>query len=133
MPHAPGPLVLVAEHHADTRTMLRELFRIHGVSAEECGDGDAALEAALRIRPNVILLDSSLPGLDSLALIRRLRSSSAMHNVRIVFVSDDGGPNDEARARAAGSDHYLLKPVDLHEVLRLVGPSPSGSFASTAS
>ena len=122
-----SPLVLVAEHHDDTRSMLRELFSIHGVSVAECGDGNSAVEAALRIRPDVILLDGRLPGLDSLAVVRRLRDTSATHNVRIVFVSDDGGPGDEARARAAGSDHYLLKPVNLDELLALVRLSPSGS------
>lgn len=124
-----SPLVLVAEHHDDTRAMLRELFGMHGVDVAECGDGEAAVEAAFRVRPDVILLDAALPGLDSLAVVRRLRKSSTLHNVRIVFVSDDGRPGDEARARAAGSDHYLLKPVDLNEVLRLVRPTPSGSAA----
>ncbi|HEX6974518.1 MAG TPA: response regulator [Vicinamibacterales bacterium] len=122
------PLVLVAEHHDDTRYMLRELFALHGVQVAECADGDATVAAAFRVRPDVILLDARLPGLDSLTVVRRLRKSTAMHNVRIVFVSDDGRPGDEARARAAGSDHYLLKPVDLDEVLRLVRSS-SGSVA----
>ncbi len=105
--------------------MLRELFNIHGVNVTECGDGEAAVDAALRVRPDVILLDGRLPGLDSLTVVRRLRDTPATRHVRIVFVSDDGGPGDEARARAAGSDDYLLKPVDIDELLRLVQPSGS--------
>jgi CheY-like chemotaxis protein len=119
------PLVLVAEHHADTRSMLRELFGLHGIEMAECDDGDAAVATAFNVCPDVILLDARLPGLESLAVVEQLRRSTAMHDVRIVFVSDDGRPGDEARARAAGSDHYLLKPVDLNEVLRLVSSAPS--------
>lgn len=128
MPTSHTPLVLVAEHHDDTRSMLCELFALHGVQTAACGDGDQAVATTFRIRPDVILLDGRLPGLDSLTVVRRLRKSPAMHNVRIVFVSDDGRPGDEARARAAGCDHYLLKPVDLDEVLRLIRRS-SGSVA----
>ena len=107
--------------------MLHELFSIHGLNVEECSDGDAAVTAALRDRPDVILLDGSLPGLDSLTVVRRLRDTPATRDVRIVFVSDDGRPGDEARARAAGSNDYLLKPVDLDELLRLVRLAPSGA------
>ena len=107
--------------------MLRELFSIHGLSAVECGDGESVVSAALRIRPDVILLDGRLPGLDSLTVVRRLRDMPATRSVRIVFVSDDGSPGDEARALAAGSDEYLLKPVNIEELLRLVQPSGSGT------
>lgn len=124
------PLVLVAEHHEDTRSMLKELFSMHGVAVAECEDGDTTVATAFRLRPHVILVDGSLPGLNSLAVVRRLRKLAAMHDVRIVFVSDDGRPGDEARARAAGSDDYLLKPVDLNDVLRVVRPSLPGALFS---
>jgi CheY-like chemotaxis protein len=110
---APGArhTVLVVDDNRDAADTLAELVRILGHAAEATYDGDAALAAAERLRPDVVFLDLALPSLDGYEVARRLRSGAA--NVRLVALSGFGRADDRARSRAAGFDEHLVKPADL--------------------
>jgi DNA-binding response OmpR family regulator len=113
-------VVLIAEGHTDTRLMLRELLRIHGFDVVECEDGTTALAETLRTAPDIVLLSGGLPRLDGLRVAREIRKRPTLGNVPILFVSGDGAEGSIERALDAGCDHYLLKPVDLEELVALV-------------
>ena len=114
------PLVLVAEDHDDTRAMIRMLLTLHGYEVTDYAEGEAALQAAVRLRPDLALVDGHLRGLDGFSLARAMRSCADLTRLPIIFVSGWSGLEREEQARAAGCDHYLLKPVDLERLLDLV-------------
>src|SRR6185295_2714675 len=68
------PLVLVAEDHEDTRAMLRMLLTMHGYDVADYGDGDTALDAAVRMGPDLAVVDGHLTGLDGFSLARAIRA-----------------------------------------------------------
>jgi len=105
--------VLVAEDHEDTRQLLRTLLERRGLSVVEAGDGFAAVEAAVRERPDLILMDGGLPLLDGIAVTRKLRRVPALDAVPIVFLSGHAGPQSQTAALDAGCDEYVVKPFDI--------------------
>ena len=113
---ARGAKVLVAEDHEDTRSLLRTLLEGHGLSVVEAGDGFAAVDAAEREHPDLILMDGGLPRLDGITATRRLRRLPALSAVPIVFLSGHAGPQAQTAAREAGCDDYVVKPFDIERL-----------------
>ena len=107
------PLVLVADDDADTRFLLRTVLEIRGYRVVEAADGEETVSAAESVRPDLILMDGSLPRLSGLEAARQIRQSGRVRHVPIVFVSGHAGPAFVARAREAGCNEYLVKPFDL--------------------
>jgi CheY-like chemotaxis protein len=88
-------------------------------------DADAAWQAALSERPDVVLLDLGLPGVDGWELARRLRAHPDLKDVVLLAVTGHGGPADRARSHEVGIDQHLLKPVEpelLQKLLAGYGP-----------
>ena len=75
-------------------------------------DGQAALEKARDERPDLILMDLSLPRLDGWEATRRLKSDRALAGIPVIVLSAHAMRGDEERARAAGCDDFLTKPID---------------------
>jgi two-component system cell cycle response regulator DivK len=110
------PLVLVADDDPDTRLLFRTVLEIRGYCVTEAADGEEIVRAAESARPDLILMDGSLPrqsGFDAARQIRRFRH---MDGVPIVFISGHAGGTFIALAREAGCDEYLVKPFDLAQL-----------------
>jgi CheY-like chemotaxis protein len=86
-------------------------------------DGHAALAAARRIRPEVIVLDIGLPGLDGYSVAEALRREPELAGMRLVAVSGYGRAEDKDRTKAAGFDHHLVKPVDFGQLVSVISQS----------
>jgi two-component system CheB/CheR fusion protein len=112
--------VLVVDDCPDTRHVLALLLRQWGFAAAEAKDGVTALSAAAAFRPDVVLLDLVMPGLDGLEVARRLRGEPALAAVLLVAVTGLALPGDVARCLAAGFDRHLPKPVDPRLLRRLL-------------
>jgi len=82
--------------------------------------GEEALAQAALERPDVVMIDIQMPGMDGLEVIRRLRAAPASATVPIVAVTALSLPEDRERCLAAGADSYLTKPVSLQELQRTV-------------
>jgi CheY-like chemotaxis protein len=117
---SPKPLILVVEDHEDTRFMLKYLLTARGFDVAEAGNGEEAIVVAERLRPGLILMDGSLPRLDSLSATRRMREQGTLRNVPIIFVSGHAEPAAQAQARDAGCDDYLVKPFDMDRLDRVL-------------
>ncbi len=111
--------VLVVEDFEDNRFMMRRLLEMSGYRVVEAVDGQEAVEKAQSERPNLILMDLSLPLLDGLAATRRIRE--LLHEVPIVAVSAHDTADFHADALAAGCDEYVTKPIDFDELEHLLG------------
>ena len=104
--------VLVVDDHLDTAHTLALLLRASGHAVEFAINGYAALEIARQFRPDIVLLDLLLPDLDGCEVARRLRQQEPARNARILAITGSGSEELQTRAREAGCDEYLLKPLD---------------------
>lgn len=104
--------ILVVDDNEDARDSLDLLLRLDGHEIRKAADGPAALAAAPEFRPDVVLLDIGLPGMDGYEVARRLREQSSTRGALLVAITGYGQPDDRLRAEAAGFDHHLVKPVD---------------------
>lgn len=105
----PLPLLLIVEDHADTRQMYAEFFteQFHVLQA---GDGSQALDVMDARRPDIVITDLSLPGIDGFELVARMRKNPQLAAIPIICLSGYGGHAHDERARAAGCDRILQKP-----------------------
>jgi CheY-like chemotaxis protein len=115
-PLSRGPLVLLVEDDQDTREMYSEYLSYSGLRVTEAPTGFRALERAREQRPDVVVTDIAMPGMDGLELSRRLRAEPPMRDVPIIAVS--GHPTD--RARDAGCNVMLEKPCTPDELLHAI-------------
>ncbi|HEX6158468.1 MAG TPA: ATP-binding protein, partial [Burkholderiales bacterium] len=120
--------VLVVDDNVDAASMLAALVRQLGHDVVVVHDGPSALQAAEAYRPEVILLDLGMPGMNGFEVARSLRERGITPAPRIVAITGWGKPEDERRTREAGFDMHLIKPVEesqIRQALRLRGPRPT--------
>jgi CheY-like chemotaxis protein len=120
-----GGLVLIIEDNVDTARGLARFLRFKGREVAVAHDGPSGIEAARSRRPRFILLDIGLPGMDGLEVARQLSGDSDLAGCTVIGIS--GYPEDEYRRRSRewGFDHYLAKPIDHDELLRLLDHPPA--------
>ena len=112
--------VLVVDDVADTAESLAELIRLWDYHVSVALDGPAALDAARRLHPEVVLLDIGLPGMDGYEVARQIRRDPATASAQVVALTGYGQEEDRKAALNAGFDHHLVKPVDLEALRRLL-------------
>ena len=120
--NARQPTILVVEDHDDTREMLRMLLEMWGCRVVEARDGLEAVAAASRERPEMILMDGSLPLLDGLGATRRIRENGLRDQVKILALDGWGTPSYHAAALAAGCDDSIKKPLDFDRLRKYLIP-----------
>ena len=108
-----GLRVLVVDDNRDAATSLAALLQLMDNEAHTAFDGVAAFEAAAKLRPDVILLDIGLPGLNGYEVARRIRAETWGRDVRLFAMTGWGQDGDKRKSQAAGFDQHLVKPVDL--------------------
>jgi len=124
--------VLVIEDGDDAAESLRDALELGGHVVEVAADGPAGLEAARVFRPEVVLCDIGLPGMDGYEVARALRADPATRNVRLVALTGYAAPDDEARAREAGFDVHVAKPPSIGAIEELLADAPAPSDALAA-
>ena len=108
------------DDNADTANGFAKLLRLLGHDVQVAYDGPTALEAARGHRPEFVLLDIGLPGLDGYEVARRLRAEDCGKDAVIIAVTGYGQEQDRQRSRDAGFDHHLVKPVDFDALVSLI-------------
>lgn len=115
--------ILVVDDNADAAELLAMALEMDGHEVSTAHSGAAALDAIAAYRPDAVLLDIGMPGMDGYEVARRLRQEPALCQVTLVALTGYGQDEDRERTRSAGFDYHLVKPVDmdaLREVLRQV-------------
>jgi PAS domain S-box-containing protein len=112
----PSRRVLIVDDNTDAATTMQLLLNSLGHETEIASTGPEALQRAPEFRPDVVLLDIGLPGLDGYEVARRLRATAGQKQVRIVAVTGWGQPADHEKSQEAGFDLHLVKPVGPHEL-----------------
>jgi CheY-like chemotaxis protein len=113
-------LFLVVEDFEDSRFMMRRLLEMAGYRVVEASDGEQAVQVALRERPELILMDLSLPKLDGLAATKRIRTHPEFDDIPIVAVSAHDSPQTRSEALNAGCNEYVTKPIDFDRLNTLL-------------
>ncbi len=131
--------VLVVDDNADAAMSLAVLLRQEGHDTHVVHDGTSAVEAAESLRPDVILLDIGMPGLNGYEVCRSLRGRPWGSDPLIIALTGWGQPQDKQKAEASGFDAHFAKPVEWTVLARLLASRfdrpcmhPTGSSAGTA-
>jgi CheY-like chemotaxis protein len=129
--HRPRLRVLVVEDNADGAQTMASLLRLARYDAAVALDGPSALREVEDNRPDVILLDIGLPGVDGYEVARRVRAEDRAKPPFIVAITGYGAEEDRRRCEEVGIDLHLIKPADFEQVRsvlkrfeRVVLPSP---------
>jgi CheY-like chemotaxis protein len=112
--------ILVVDDNVDAARSLAMLLRSLGHETRVVHDGAEALRAVPEYRPQIVLLDIGMPGLDGYEVARRLRAMDGGEALRIVAVTGWGQEADREKSRAAGFDLHLVKPVEPRELVRVL-------------
>ena len=110
----------MVDDNVDAAQMLAMLLQESGHDVQIAFDGPTAVEAALGYRPDVVLLDIGLPGLDGLEVAKRLRQELTLSSVVLVAMTGYGLESDRQRSHAAGFNHHLAKPTDFEKVQQIL-------------
>ncbi len=111
--------VLAVDDNVDTAQTLAILLEALGHEVQVAYDGPSALEKAVDFRPDVVLLDIGLPGLNGYEVAKRIRQPS-LKNMVLVAMTGYGLDADRQRSQDAGFDHHLVKPADFGEVQKIL-------------
>ncbi len=115
-----GQTILVVDDEQNIIDFIRLGLRYEGARVEAAMDGFAALEAARRIKPNLIVLDIMLPGIDGLEVCRRLRAQEFTADIPILMLTAKDDVRDRVAGLETGADDYLTKPFSFEELLARV-------------
>ncbi|MBI3269966.1 MAG: response regulator [Planctomycetes bacterium] len=107
-----GERILIVDDNPTNLKLARVILRYEGFEVRTAADAEEAVAAVAEFRPLLILMDLQLPGMDGLELTRRLKADPATREIRILALTAYAMKGDEEKAREAGCDGYLSKPVD---------------------
>lgn len=114
-PSGRGDLILVVEDNPANMRLVRDILKTHGHRVVESTTGEEALDALKFMRPNLILMDIQLPGMDGLEAARRIRENPETRDIPVVALTAHVMKGDEVRAKMAGCVGYIPKPIDTLE------------------
>ena len=105
------PILIVDDNPVNLK-LIRVLLTGEGYDVRTTGEANEAMDTLKDFTPRLILMDLQLPGMDGLELTRRIKADPAMEKTVIVALTAYAMKGDEEKARAAGCDGYITKPID---------------------
>lgn len=112
--------ILLIDDNRDAIDSMGALLELMDYDIRTAEDGESGLALAKTFQPHLVLSDIGLPGMDGYALAPQLRTAAGERKLVLAAVTSYGRPRDKARARDAGFDHHLVKPVDADSLLEFV-------------
>jgi two-component system cell cycle response regulator DivK len=110
-------LILVVEDQEDNRRIMRDLLTSVGYEVMEAVTGEEGVAAAESHRPDLILMDIQLPGVDGYEATRQIKANPDLHHIPIIVVTSYALSGDDVKAYEAGCDDYVSKPFSPRELL----------------
>ncbi len=126
-PSLAGLNILLVDDEADTLTMFRDALEAAGAQVKALASGAEAVREMDRWRPDLVVTDLGLPGMDGYALLKAIREMAAHRNVPAVAVSAYARPEDRSRALGAGFQAHLAKPIDPATLVRALAAAVSAA------
>ena len=113
--------LLIVEDHPDVAESLALILRCDDHEVRIAHDGPAALQALSKFKPDVVLLDVGLPGMDGYQVARRMREEALESKLTIIALSGYGQTEDHSQSMQAGCDAHLVKPVHPNVLRSMLG------------
>src|SRR5690242_7121532 len=110
---APPRRVLIVDDNEDAANSLALVLKLSGHETASVSSAADALTHATEFKPDVVMLDIGLPGMNGYEVAQKMRELPGLRNVRLVAVTGYGRSDDRLRAREAGFDEHLTKPVEM--------------------
>ena len=108
-------LLLIVEDNEKNLKLARDVLQFSGFQTLEAGTGEAAVDLARERRPDLILMDIELPGIDGITALQQLRANAGTADIPIVALTASAMSSDRARFFSAGFDGYISKPINIKE------------------
>jgi CheY-like chemotaxis protein len=105
-------LVMIVEDNPVNLKLASDLLELEGFEVARCQDAETALNTLEHAQPDLILMDVGLPGMDGLALTRKLKSQERTKKIKIIALTAFAMKGDKTKTLAAGCDGYITKPID---------------------
>jgi two-component system, cell cycle response regulator DivK len=109
--------ILVVEDQPDSRQIIRDMLALTDYEITEAENGEEALAAITKLRPDLILMDVQMPIMDGYTATRRIKADTALRSIPIIAVTSYALSGEEKKARAAGCDDYVPKPFSPRELV----------------
>lgn len=122
--------ILVVDDNEATLELTRFVLEAAGFVVESTTDSVNAILLISTLRPDVILMDIQMPGLDGLALTRQVKADHSLRHIVVVAFTAFAMKGDEAKMRAAGCDGYIAKPFDVASFAQTVRSHANGQVTS---
>jgi two-component system cell cycle response regulator DivK len=113
-------LILIVEDNENTRKLLRDVLQFKGYRTIEAEMGEDGVNLAMQHKPDLILMDYQLPGIDGIEAFRRIRNSPDTAHIPIVAVTASAMPEDAKKMKEAGFDGFLTKPINVKGFVQFV-------------
>jgi CheY-like chemotaxis protein len=104
--------ILVVDDHPTNLKLVSEVLECAGYRILKAEDAEKAVQVIERSKPDLILMDIALPGMDGLTLTRQLKAAPETRDIRIIALTASAMRGDEQKALDAGCDGYITKPID---------------------
>ena len=109
--------ILVVEDQPDSRQIIRDMLAPTDYEITEAENGEEALAAITKQRPDLILMDVQMPIMDGYTATRRIKGDATLRSIPIIAVTSYALSDEEKKARAAGCDDYVSKPFSPRQLL----------------
>ena len=113
-------LILIVEDNDKNMKLVRDIVRHKGHSTLEATTGEAGVQLATLHRPDLILMDIQLPGIDGIEALRRIRAQPLLDAVPVIAVSASVMPDDQRHIIGSGFDAFVPKPISLKPFVAVV-------------
>lgn len=122
--------ILIVDDNRDSRELVAKILKSRGYQTIEAVDGEEALEKATGEKPDLILMDISIPKMDGYEVTRRLKSREEFKYIPIVALTAHAMKGDRVKALEAGCEGYISKPIDVRELPNQIKSFLKGKWES---
>lgn len=112
--------ILIIEDDADTRALLKEILRKAGYAVTDVETGEEGLFEFRSRRPDLVILDVGLPGIDGWEVLRRIKTGPLSRKVPVILLTARDQDADKLKGYDYGADYYVTKPCDMEKLVLLV-------------
>lgn len=116
MPHK----ILIVEDNTNNRRLLKDILTFHGYEVSVASDGQEGVDLAMKLMPDLILMDIQMPGMDGMSAGQILKGNPATSGMKIIALTSFAMQGDQDKFMAAGFDGYLAKPISTRELPELI-------------
>lgn len=122
-------LILIVEDNEKNRKLARDLLQFKGYRTIEAETGEVGVVLAAEHKPDLILMDYQLPGIDGIEAFQRIRGDASTAHIPIVAVTASAMPEEAKKMKDAGFDGFQTKPINVKEFMQVVAAVISGKTA----